>query len=152
MALRVGVVDVELAGDLVDGRVLLGGDRSVRGADREARAKHVDPLFRRGQRLELARDAVVFRTADRPGLELGHLGHQHGRRLVEPVVGLELTFDRRGLVVADVEVGVRSPCQRVGGRCDQVRPLRRHRLQSGDDPADRGGLAGRPAGIDPRDR
>ena len=96
-----------------------------------------------GQRLELAGDDVVLGPADGPGLELGHLGHEDGGRLIQPVVRLELALDRRRLLVADVEIGVRCTSQGVGGRRDQPGALRRHGIQPGDDPANGRGVAGR---------
>ena len=59
---------------------------------------------------------------------------------------LELALDGGGLLVADVEVGVRGPGERVGRRRDESRLLGWHRLELGDDPPDRGGVAGRIGG------
>ena len=50
-------------------------------------------------------------------------------------------LDDRGLVLADVEVGVRGPGQRVGRGGDEAGTLGRHRLELGDDAPDGGGVA-----------
>ncbi len=138
-----GIVDVQLRGDLVDDRGLLRRDGPVRSADHEAGAQYVELLLVGGERLELTGDAEVLGPTDGPRLELRHLGDEHGRRLVDRAVGLELALDRGGLLVADVEVGVGGTGQGVRGRGEQAGLLGRHRLELGDDPADRCRVAGR---------
>ena len=81
------LVDVELVGDLVDRPGLLRGDRAVGRHHREAGADDRDPLGVVGERLELAGHDVVLGAADGLRLELGHLGHQDGGRLVDRLAG-----------------------------------------------------------------
>ena len=80
---RVYGVELELLGDLVHFRRFLGRDRAIGGGDNEARAEDVDPLLFGRKLRELPGDDVVLGTADGAGLKLGHLGHEHGGRLVE---------------------------------------------------------------------
>ena len=60
---------------------------------------------------------------------------------------LELALDRGGLLVADVEVGVRGAGERVRRRCDEPGLVGRHRLELGDDAPDRGRVAGDGSGA-----
>ena len=96
-----------------------------------------------GELLELARHDVVLGATDGLRLELGHLGHEDRGRLVDRLAGLELALDGCRLLVADVEVGVGGPGEGVRGRGDEAGLLGRHRLELGDDPPDRRGIAGR---------
>ena len=136
-------VEHELAGDLVHGRRLLGGDRAAGRADREAGAEHVDPLLLGGDAREFPGHDVVLGASDGPCLELGHLGDEDGGRFIERAVGLQLALHDGGLLRADIEVGLRGAGEGVGGGGDEPRLLGGHLLQPRDDPADRGGLAGR---------
>src|SRR5439155_25282774 len=76
-------LEVELAGDLVDDRRLLGADRTVDRLDGEAAPDEGSPLLGRGDRPELARHDEVLGAALCPCLQLRHLDHEDGLRLVE---------------------------------------------------------------------
>ena len=137
---EVGGLDVQLPGDLVGDRGLLGVDRPVGRLDREAAAEELLALLRRRDLAELAGHDVVLGPALGSGLDLRHLDHEDRLRLVEPAVLEHELLHDRGLLGADVEVGVRGAAHHVGEAREEARLLVRHRLEAGDDLADRGGL------------
>ncbi len=142
------VVQAELLGDLVEDRCFLRRDRPAGGADREAGAQDIDPLLLGGECGELTGDHVVLGAAHGACLELGHLGDEHRRCLVEGAVRLELPLDDVGLGVADLEVGVRGPGERVGRRRDEAGPFGGKAFEPSHDAPHRGGIAGRRGGVE----
>ena len=81
------------------------------------------------------------------GLELRHLDDEHGLRFVEAAVLDRELLHQRGLLGADVEVGLRRPAHHVGEAGEVAGVGRRHRVEAGDDPARRGRLGGRAGDV-----
>ena len=131
---------IELAGDLVDHRRLVGADRVVDRPDCEAAPQQGQLLLLGGDASELPRHEEVLRAAVEVGLELRHPDDEHGLRLVEPAQLHDEPLHRGGFLCADVEIGVRGPAHDIGEGRQVARFLLRQGVQSGDDPPDGGRL------------